>query len=1496
MFEAFVDSTIGKVLDWGIGGVKRVGKWFKGRAALQGGGSIERTTVEGQVAAALERLVRERWLDPKTKVAPAKEWLVHPETQADMTDYVVARMGQSDSLAASSLERMSHGYAKATFEAPQLAEGVVRAAAAYICEKVQATQEFVSANVMELVAEARERKRAVDVGFDAKVLYEAAMDLLNQAPKTANLIEERVPAVLNIDDGKHERKRLDITGLARLLCERRLVVVAGEGGIGKTTALVELGQFMLDHHALPVPLFISAASWSRSNQPLLDYLAGLGGVLRSGIDVRGLSKLLAQGKVAVLVNGWNEIPADLKGTAHSRGEDFVSAHPAVLVVCTSRRAEGPFAACPGANVSVVEFSWERQLSLVKVALPPDQADRLLARLQSDATLRLAARNPLVLSSAVRLAQAGQEIPNSLFELLEAVQPLLERTSARELVLRDSPVWGFHREYLRDLARAMTLAGAVDLTTKEALQVVGSTLAGLRSRNLVINVEPVQVLEALCDTHVLHRDEAGRTVRFAHQRFQEFYAATWLLEQLSVENLTEVTKSSLVRDVFNWPAWTESLLLAANKLAGAPGEQRSLLVGLALHADLTLASELAGAVRMEAGEGAPFSALADEIRRMRASPVEAAKDHALSCMAMCRSSTFAEELTELIEAGDRQSIWAVVNDVNGISVHSFQYNLADRYRAWNPDQREAFVGALGRQPENLPFLIEVAAADSHPKVVERAISTLAWSFPASDAAADAWFAASDDVKVAHDAFHAMLSIAAARRFPEVLKEVQRLASERGADNLVLSLAREVSPKQRGFAVEVTKKVLRESKRHVDDLDVAIVETYDRASLLTIAEEHMLTHYTSAAWVIDHLDRCSADERHAAFDRLLPKALAAPASHLDASSIGSLASPQHLSQILERLLGLDHSSDEDQDTARLLERMLSGAMTDALAGAVLAQPITSDVRVFRRMVEPLQHSRSIERYGTQTKEEPRRLPRAAVEELLNRYWELTESDDVPENGAKAALCVLMAASDPTYFEDRILEGLRLEVRRRNTVVDMRRRQPPGGYGWEFERAAIACGSPMAKRLEPLLSDRDEGGVVRGVMREIALKQWSRSKFDGRLDMQARRSRLEAGRILRQRDPEQQAWTDTLAIAVVSLLETIVDQEVSARENLFHRRWWLMTTLASLPTAVGQEVLKKCLVRPDAPRDRFIYALNWQVSQGANIVAHDLVAALRTKFRERLDTKEWLDPRQDTTLEDLAALHFFIDSTAFSANDLNATVDEWVAKARPYVIAEKLREIGTPTALQQLFRLAKAGVFKHSDQVAYAFLYSNIPSEDLFAMALDGSLFALLDGYHAQKAVARQLTEYIGNNRGRLHEVLEACSRQRDSVALELAVDLLRELPEPDDRSLDYLQDYLDLAGRGMIRLDLHSLAGLFEHREAVEGSSSMQNVSSKACNHLRRQLFGMVTQRIPASRVAADLLLAVESIRFRYGRPVDEPRHPNLASGHAWPQALGECLSLPGAPGG
>jgi len=432
-------------------------------------------------------------------------------------------------------------------------------------------------------------------------------------------------------------------------------------------------------------------------------------------------------------------------------------------------------------------------------------------------------------------------------------------------------------------------------------------------------------------------------------------------------------------------------------------------------------------------------------------------------------------------------------------------------------------------------------------------------------------------------------------------------------------------------------------------------------------------------------------------------------------------------------------------------------------------------------------------------------------------------------------------------------------------------------------MAGGAPMAKRLLPFLDTHDEGNVLFGVVQQIAILPWPRNSFHARLDIPARTQRIAEGFVLRQRDQEMQEVTDEFASKIASRLEACGDAAVSPRENRFYRRWWLMTSLANLPTTVGWPELRKSLLRPDALTDRFTYALNALVSQGATIEDVDIVAALRRKFTERVESKEWFD-QHDTSLEDLAALHFFVADAALSPADLDAAVDQWVAKAQSYVVLRKLREIGTPAAMAQLSRLSVQGLFPRNEEALHALMADAHGPQMLLGMAIDGSLFKLITGYIDVRQVASALAPQVGGDPGLLHQVLGACAQQKSATAEGLAFELLSALPSPDPKALDYLLEFVDRAGRsGKGRLG-GSFGGLFEEREPVEDSPNTQHLYPRACNHVRAGLFEMAIESGPAAAIATEILFDIEDRRFSLGRPLDEPRHPNIDSEHRWPQCL------------
>lgn len=1473
MLEWLADSALGKAADWMMNKVAGLDKRVAARAALQGGDALGALTAKGQVAAAIEQLLREPMLPDAVRLkGTVREWLTGAKTQEALTQYLLARLGGNPNLANDALTSLAQGYSQATGEVPQLALGHVEAVASYVATTVSNAPNFLAAQVAEIAADRREMRLAKAPAPNPEALRSGARDLLEEAPKAAKLLVQRIPCAFatGVEAGPHER--LDVASLMTLLPERKLVVIAGEGGIGKTTALVELGESLLQNPGMPVPLYASAPNWLRSEQPLLDYLASRRAVQRAAIDRDGLSSLFLDGRVALLLNGWNEIAAADKARAIASAEDFLADHRGAMVVCTSRRAEGPFAAATGVVVNVLEFNWDRQRALVARALPGGAGDGLLNRLQTDTPLRHTARNPLILSSAILLAQRGHEVPATMYGLLEAVQPILEAPDQRQAALEVAPLYSQHRTYLKALARYLTDAGKVDMHVNEARRVVGSALAELKQSEGFRghDVEPSEVVDALCNTHLLHRDRDSEVLKFCHQRFQEFFAATWVLEQLTVDGSTVAQQQELVREVFNKPAWTESLDLLAEKLvADGLAAPRAQLVALAIRADLTLASKLAGEVQMGAETNGPFAQLIEGIRQLHAATSNSAKMHALACMALTRSPVFAPELTALLETKDRLDVLALINDAGGLSVRSFGDDIANRFRAWPTEQKHKLLQELGSQRENLSFLKDVACCDADPGVRARGITTLAWEFPASDAALDAWFSSSDDTKLNREAFHSVIDVGNHERVPALISEVRRLAEASGDKNLLLQLARELPMNEREFALDVAKEELAKPDHflHPRDETIQLVALLDPAALQAIAEEKLLERRTVQDWVASHLEALQKPERSAAFARVFARAKGVGEEKVDAARIGKLAGSAEIRAVLDEWLEVSLSDQESRNLERFLSRVLGAASTEDLCAAALARKGELNYSQVRRTLELLVQPQFVERSADHPDQRRRTLQPEAAQALLDAYWDLPEPEGTQAAGVKAALCLLLSRADSVRFADKIFEGLMLEAERRAALVKVRRPASEIWYGDEFARAAMTGGTAMAKRLLPLLDTHDDGNLLFDVLQQIAILPWPRNSFHARLDIAARQQRITEGFVARQRDQELQEITDEFALKIASRLEAFGDAAVSPRENQFHRRWWLMTSLARLPTRVGWPELRKCLIRTDVPADRFVYALNALVSQGENIDDDAVVAALQYQFAERIASTAGFN-QQDTSMEDLAALHFFISEAKLPPHVLDAMVDQWAGKAQSYVVIRKLREIDTAAAMAQLSRLTRNEIFERTEEAIQALIDAPHGPEKLLELALDGTLFKFLKGYIDARRVASVLTPLVHGRPDVLHQVLDSCTMQKTATGEELAFELVSAIPEPGTKALDYLLEFVDRAGRGGKSARSISFDRMFEAHEPVEGSPNTHYLYSRACNHIRTGLFEMVVAAGPSAALAAETLFAVEARRFSLGRPHDE----------------------------
>ena len=157
------------------------------------------------------------------------------------------------------------------------------------------------------------------------------------------------------------------------------------------------------------------------------------------------------------------------------------------------------------------------------------------------------------------------------------------------------------------------------------------------------------------------------------------------------------------------------------------------------------------------------------------------------------------------------------------------------------------------------------------------------------------------------------------------------------------------------------------------------------------------------------------------------------------------------------------------------------------------------------------------------------------------------------------------------------------------------------------------------------------------------------------------------------------------------------------------------------------------------------------------------------------------------------------------------------------------------------------------------------------------------------------------GRLHwehmlvARLAELAQRSPQVGLRLRQLCDRELPELNRRVLSEVLDSLGTPEALAANLNLIAdakpspvprgvwiqLETTFVERRPYGRDPDVFTAHAHASNELRVRLFRMALQDPKRQKSAFMLLGQIEEWRLEHGRPITEPRHPDLASGESWP---------------
>jgi hypothetical protein len=378
------------------------------------------------------------------------------------------------------------------------------------------------------------------------------------------------------------------------LSANRLTLIRGEAGSGKSTLLRWLainaarGGFIADLEDWNgcVPFLVKLRSYASRDLPTPEqFLDGVADLI-VGLMPRGwVHRQLNSGRVILLIDGVDELPARQRRSVRSWLGSLVSTYPAIRVVVTSRPAAAGSDWLKTDNFATAfleRMSKSDLRSLVRhwheaardcgdIPCPPERLPSyeksLLARLEKAPHLQSLATSPLLAAMlcALNLDRETQLPPSRIGLYQAALELLLERRDVERQVPTEVSLEADQKiRILQDLAWRLSVTGRSEIPKSVAERRVADAIASMPR----ISASPDAILDYLIQRSGVIREPAVGRIDFVHRTVQEYLTAKQATDDGDMESLIDAAH----RD-----QWRETIIMAAGH-ANAP-MRHQLLAGI-----------------------------------------------------------------------------------------------------------------------------------------------------------------------------------------------------------------------------------------------------------------------------------------------------------------------------------------------------------------------------------------------------------------------------------------------------------------------------------------------------------------------------------------------------------------------------------------------------------------------------------------------------------------------------------------------------------------------------------------------------------------------------------------------------------------------------------------------------------------------------------------------------------------------------------------------------
>lgn len=1301
-------------------------------------------------------------------------------------------------------------------------------------------------------------------------------------------------------NGAESGDALSLEQIDQSLSQGRRIVLEGPAGRGKTTTLIQLAQ---RERPAGIPFMVELPAWTSSRRSILEYIAGMPAFQAEGLTPADLARVQQTEPFLLLLNGWNEIAESNSTHANDAlrelERDFPSA--GIIVATRTHHLTPPL---PGAlRLRLLRLRRVQRADYLTARLGT-QAAELRTRIDADPALDELTRTPFILSEVASLFEAGAQIPSTKIGILAQVLRLQEQREEHKNALQAAPIFGEQTEYLKALAAEMTHLGAVALLDADARTGVAGVARELARRGRIEPVGAPPVLATLAAHHLLERVDYPQTAfQFEHQQYQEYYAA--LDVQARLLDLPEGDRDEVDRftaDYVNDPAWAEPLRMVAETLAEQTGrggtDERYIragkkLVEMALVVDLVFAGELARLSGAAVWNGLRAT-VGKRFRAVYEISEGAFRQYALAAMLATGSDDFSDIILPLLSGQDQQTRLRTYHLWPDIQVSSLGSNWRDQVRGWSEEARADFVSEL------LHYRIdgEVAAfamEDNSAAVKKAAVSGLMWTgsddpltrvLETMDAQTFEDVALSDAERM--PVALRPKTVAAMRKFIETTTyQPARLRTaldliEVGEPGLEGVIKDAMAALTGGNMRDLSSHYIQPALQYLRRIDPAWASQWVASQVAEGAlyeHQYWLPFATAIpdGIVEKYLQRLETEDfKNKHLGGIIGVIAAGADANLAARVFAKLRELQRQVdaepgqrhefkwQVMRQLKAVFHRLPDDVAAAGVLSCVTSG---DALDIKVTADLLS---KVARPDLEPLRV------VDEELKSRLRSYLKSSVEIVLRQ-------DDFTE---KANLASSIAqVGNPEDMADLItLIRADIERVRRGRAARAAGDHRPIGNGGSMSYAGWHVAAVL--HLDPegaeqvlieLLSEPEYASEAAAAMAREFLPQpeWSfERKFRYDLMWAAREGHTPS--------PPNNQRRKRFAVALNAEIKRLREQNHDGRPATGLKE--LAKALAAIDARGSASAVLDVIGLPGQFDQYTSLEAAERLLMAGVIIPAATAFALVDSTLER--TQNWMQDSDRHLLRRVLSLCAVVDDAATGIAKIRDVLGQ--RRLRGYELRELVNALGgsrSDAAADLLCQLTSdPQTFEQcADDFINAIAALDIPrAREMLLGFVDPDIDAIALTRHLRRddVLVARLTELAQRRPEAATRLRELCERDLPEANRHVLSKVMTWLGTPE--SLVANLNLIDDARPSPVPQGVwDQLESAFVERQSYEQNPNVFTLHARASNELRVRLFRMALEDPKRRKSAVILLGRIEVWRLEHGRPTDEPRHPDLASGQCWP---------------